>query len=66
MRKLLGNINIASLKARAESLRNGTLAAIAPIPLPPISEDGAIIAIILAVLAGGVIGCILMLIRRNP
>jgi hypothetical protein len=65
MKKLLANINIASLRARAGALRKGSLAMIGPLAPPPISEDGFIVAIILAVLAGGVIGCILVLLRRN-
>lgn len=59
MKKLLGNINEARLRAKSAAL-----ALIAP--LPPISEDGFIIAIILAALAGGVLGCILTLTRRKP
>lgn len=68
MRKCLANIAEARMKALADAakLRSSALALVLPLPVPPISEDGFVIAIILAVLAGGVLGCILTLIRRRP
>jgi hypothetical protein len=59
-RKGIANAAREMVKARGRAL-----ALLGPIPLPPISEDGFIIAILLAALGGGVIGCILTLIRRG-